>query len=237
MRIKEGMKMSKISSDGKKVRRFSKPIIIAHWTNAFAFFMLYLTGLPLYTEFFDWLYVVFGGPAGARLVHRIAGVTFVIPVLFVLLTDPKGFFHWIKQMFTWKKHDFQFFLEFPKEFFGKHANVPKQDFYNAGEKINSLLTILTAIMLIGSGFIMWFPKFFPSTMVMWAYPIHNLGFGLSAAVVVGHIYLSVGHPNSRPSMEGITKGNVDIEYAKEHHGRWYDELMEEDKQEKMKKDA
>lgn len=228
--------MSKISNNGKTIKRFSKQVIIAHWTNAAAFLMLYLSGLPMYTEFFDWMYPVFGGPAGARLVHRISGVLFIIPTLFVILTDPKSFIHWMKQIFTWKKHDFQFFLEFPKEFFGKHANVPKQDFYNAGEKVNSLLTIATALMLIISGIIMWFPQFFPQGIVYWSYPIHNIGFGLSAAVVIGHIYLSVGHPNSRPSMRGITKGDVDAEYAKAHHGRWYDEVMEEEKN-KLKKEV
>lgn len=221
--------MSKISSDGKYVKRFSKQIIIAHWMNVIAFFGLYLSALPMYTEFFDWLYPFFGGPAGARLFHRVFAVVFFIPTIFVLLTDPKGFFHWIKQILTWKKHDFQFFLEFPKEFFGKHANVPKQDFYNAGEKINSILQILTAILIMGSGLVMWFPQFFSQGIVMWAYPMHNIGLGLATAVVVGHVYLSVGHPNSRPSMRGITKGEVDINYAKAHHGRWYDEIMEEEK--------
>ncbi|WP_052343504.1 formate dehydrogenase subunit gamma [Bacillus massiliigorillae] len=227
--------MSKISSDGKYVKRFSKSVIIAHWMNAIAFFGLYISALPMYTEFFDWLYPLFGGPAGARLFHRVCAVVFFIPTIFVLLTDPKSFIYWIKQIFTWKKHDFQFFLEFPKEFFGKHANVPKQDFYNAGEKVNSLLQILMTILIMGSGLVMWFPQFFPHGVVMWAYPMHNIGLGLATAVVVGHVYLSIGHPNSRPSMRGITKGDVDIKYAKAHHGRWYDEVMEEEK--KNKKEA
>ncbi|WP_180954826.1 formate dehydrogenase subunit gamma [Bacillus sp. V3-13] len=210
----------------KMVKRFSKPVIFAHWLNAGAFFLLYLTGLPMYTEFFDWVYVVFGGPAGARLVHRIGAVLFILPVVYILFADPKSFFHWIRQILTWKSHDFKFLLQFPKEFFGGHPKVPKQDFYNAGEKLNSLLAIITTIMLIGSGFIMWFPAYFSQTVVMWAYPIHNIGLGLSIAVVVGHIYLSVGHPNSRVSLRGMTKGDVPEAYVKDHHGRWYDELKQ-----------
>ncbi|UII55811.1 cytochrome b/b6 domain-containing protein [Cytobacillus spongiae] len=214
----------------KMVKRFSKPVIIAHWLNAFAFFTLYISGLPMYTEYFDWVYSIFGGPAGARLAHRVGAVLFVIPVLFILIADPKSFFHWIKEILTWKKSDIKFFKEFPKEFFGGHADIPKQGFYNAGEKVNSFLTIITAIMLIGSGFIMWFPQFFSQGIIMWAYPIHNIGLGLSLAVVVGHIYLSVGHPNSRPAFRGITKGEVPAEYAKEHHGLWYEELEKQEKE-------
>ncbi|WP_153125557.1 formate dehydrogenase subunit gamma [Peribacillus tepidiphilus] len=216
--------MSKNNGSKKMVKRFSKPVIIAHWTNALAFFMLYVSGLPMYTEFFDWLYVLFGGPENARLVHRIFGVLFILPVIFILLVDPKSFIHWIKQIFSWKAHDFQFFKEFPKEFFGKHADIPKQDFYNAGEKLNSLLTILCTVMLVSSGLVMWFPHLFAQGVVMWAYPIHNIGLGLSMAVIVGHIYLSVGHPGSRPAMRGMLKGEVDEDFARAHHGRWMDEL-------------
>lgn len=219
----------KKENNPKMVKRFSKVIIAAHWLNALAFFMLYLTGLPLYTETFDWLYTLYGGPAGGRLLHRIAGVTFLVPTVLVIALDPKGFLHWMKQIFSWKAHDFAFFPKFVKEFFTGHADVPKQDFYNAGEKVNSLLVILTSVMLIGTGFIMWFPQFFAQGIVMWSYPIHNISFGLAAAVIVGHIYLSVGHPNSRPAMQGILKGEIPEDYAKEHHGLWHDELMEQEK--------
>ncbi len=49
---------------------------------------------------------------------------------------------------------------------------------------------------------------------------------IMVAVIIGHIYLSVGHPASRPSFMGMTKGVVPESYAKAHHGRWYDELKE-----------
>ncbi|UCZ52391.1 cytochrome b/b6 domain-containing protein [Bacillus shivajii] len=215
------------------VKRFSKWVIFAHWTNAVAFFALYITALPLYTDFFHWLYPLLGGPENARLLHRIFAVIFILPPLLVLLFDPKSLFHWVKQTLTWRKNDFKFFLAFPKEFFGGKAKIPKQGFFNAGEKLNSLLTIICAILLIGSGVVMWAPGAFSTTVVQWAYPIHNIAFGLAMAVVVGHIFLSIGHPNSKPSMKGMTKGDVSVKYAKEHHGEWYDELVKEGK---IKKD-
>ena len=235
-----GMKEESVmSSQQQTVKRFSKPVIVVHWVNAFAFFALYITGLPLYTDFFSWMYGVFGGPENLRLLHRIFAVMFIAPVFFILLTDPKSFFHWIKQAFTWRKSDFEFFAKFPKEFFGGHVkDMPKQDFYNAGEKLNSILQMLCAVMLIGSGLVLWMPHLFSTGVVQWAYPIHNIGFGLAAAVVVGHIYLSVGHPGSKASMQGMTKGDVPVKYAKEHHGKWYDELVAkgEIKEDSKKKD-
>ena len=227
--MKEARTMSNNQS-GKMVKRFNKGFIISHWVNAGAFFVLYISALPLYTEFFDWLYPVFGGPAGARLVHRIAAVFFMLPLPILILFDRQGLRNWTKNMFSWKKHDFQFFTQFAKEFFGLKAKTPKQDFFNAGEKMNSWLMVITALMLIGSGLVMWFPGNFSQTVVMWAYPIHNIGLGLSAAVAIAHIYMSVVLAN--PSLRGITKGDVDEEYAKGHHGRWYDELKKAEKEKK-----
>ncbi len=214
----------------KTIKRFNKGFIISHWVNAGAFFVLYISALPMYTEFFDWLYPVFGGPAGARLVHRIAAVAFMLPLFIMIIFDFKGFKNWMKNIFSWKKHDLKFFPQFAKEFFGLKAKVPKQDFFNAGEKLNSWLMIITTLMLIASGLVMWFPQFFPSVVLWWAYPIHNIGLGLAAAVAVGHIYMSL--VTARPSMRGIIKGDVSEEYAEDHHGRWYDELKEEEKKQK-----
>jgi formate dehydrogenase subunit gamma len=218
-----------IMSKEKMVKRFSIHFRIAHWTLACSFFMLYVSGLPMYTEFFDWLYPVFGGPAGARLAHRIMAALFTAVPFYLLIFDRKSIFHWLKQCFTWHDRDIKMILSFPKELFTGHANVPKQDFYNGGEKINSLLQIVCWTMLIVSGIVMWFPQYFSDGIITWAYPIHSIGLALAIAVVVGHIYLSIGHPNSRASLRGMTKGEVPESYAKAHHGKWYDELKEQEK--------
>ncbi|WP_102349313.1 formate dehydrogenase subunit gamma [Bacillus sp. Marseille-P3661] len=224
--------MSNKPRKDKMMKRFSKPFIIAHWLNAFAFIALYITALPMYTEFFDWLYPVLGGPANARFLHRVFAFVFMAPLVFMIIADPKALFHWIKSALTWRKHDFGFFIPFAKEFFGKHANVPKQDFYNAGEKINSLLQMVTALALIGSGIVMWNTGWFPPAVVDIAYPIHSICVGLAAAVVVGHAYMGTFAPGGKDALSGMTKGEVPEEWAKSHHGRWYDEQKQKAKQNK-----
>jgi len=226
MKKREGKIMSR-KKPTKYVRRFSTAFVIAHAVNAFSFFALYVTALPMYTEFFDWLYPVLGGPANARLLHRIFAVTFVTPTIIYLLFDRKGFFFWMKQLITWKKRDMGFFTEFVKEFFGAKAKPPKQGFFNAGEKINSMIQIVTAVLIIGSGVTMWFPEYFPRELVQFGYLLHNIGFGLAIAVVVGHIYLSILHPGSSPAFRGVIKGDVDVEFVKAHYRDWYDELVQQ----------
>ena len=57
-------------SNEKYVKRFSKFIVIAHWTNAISFIMLVLTGLPLFlgVKLPDFL----------QIVHRVFAVTFLL---------------------------------------------------------------------------------------------------------------------------------------------------------------
>lgn len=207
----------------KYIKRFSLPIRIAHWTNAISFFVLLLTGLGLYSSTFSFISVLCGGPENAQLVHRVFAIIFLLPTPFMILFNFKGFAHWTKTAFTWRENDFKYFAAFPKELFGKEANMPKQDFFNGGQKMNSLLTITCAILLVCSGLIMWFRPV-SSEGVRLAYLVHDIGVGLLVPVIIGHIYLSVGHPASRPAFMGMTKGIVPASYAEKHHGKWYDEV-------------
>ncbi len=215
--------MSNQQDPAVKVKRFSKAFVVAHAINAISFFALYITALPMYTEFFDWLYPVLGGPEMARLLHRIFAVAFITPTLIFLIFDPKGFFRWFKELVTWKKRDFEFLKETGKQLFGfkyKHVN---QSFYNAGEKINSWIQIISTIMIIASGIIMVRSGIFPKAIVQWSYFFHNVGFGLAAAVVVGHIYLAVVDKQSSPGKMGVITGKVPAWWAHSHYTDWYNE--------------
>ncbi|WML55343.1 cytochrome b/b6 domain-containing protein [Neobacillus sp. PS3-12] len=208
---------------GVKVRRFSKGFVVAHGVNAISFLALYITALPMYAHSFSWLFPVLGGPANARLLHRIFACIFVTPTIIYLIMDPKGLALWMKELITWKKRDVQFFTEFVKDLFGFKFKHVRQTFYNAGEKVNSMLQVLCALMIICSGITMWFSQYFPRAVVQWGYLFHDIGFGLAIAVVVGHVYLSVVHKNSRPGYTGVITGEVPAWWAREHHTDWYDE--------------
>ena len=49
-------------------------------------------------------------------------------------------------------------------------------------------------------------------------------------VVIGHIYLSSKNPSSKASLEGMTTGYCSEDYAKHHHGNWYEEVVAEDEE-------
>src|SRR5690554_4161754 len=114
-----------IKTNEKTVQRFNLGFRVSHWVQVISFFGLYLSGLPMYTEFFDFLFAVFGGPEMARIIHRTFAVVFILPFFILLFFDREGLKNWAKRIFTWKKNDFAFFLHFPKEFFVGSDKVPK----------------------------------------------------------------------------------------------------------------
>jgi len=222
--------MSKDVNKGEKmVFRFALGPRLAHWIYAFAFLVLFITGMPKVFSSLNFVYAIFGGPAGAHLVHRIFAVIMIATVVLSATLDWKNSWKWGRELFDWKKRDWGFIKIFPKEFFGIHAEYPKQGYLNGGTKINSILQILCFFGFTISGIFMWFPNILPYEAQAWMYPIHIISVCFSTAVIFGHIYLAALHPNAKGGLQGMVHGYVPEFYAEEHHGAWYDEVVEEDK--------
>ena len=200
--------------------RFTKTARFVHWLYVGCFAVLLMTGLLIFADFFDFLAPLFGGFAGAQLIHRIVAVIFILPAFLFMIFDSRSFFGWLKEVFTWKKEDLGFFVPFVKELLtGKVSAPPPQGFINAGEKINSMATILFTTLIILSGFIIWFPEFFPIALVQWGYAIHAMAVILATIVALVHAYLGTGLWPS--AIKGMMTGYVDEHYARSHHEAWH----------------
>lgn len=208
-----------------RVLRFSPAERWAHWTLAVSFFLLLLTGLAVLSPTFAFLAVPFGGIQGARYVHRAAAVVFaVLPLAILVFGDRRALVRWLRDITTWGKEDVEFLKGFPREFFGGHPVLPEQGRFNAGEKVNSLLTIGGGVALTVSGVVMWAPEYFPAALAQWSYPLHELAALGMAAVIIGHMYLGLLHPGSKEAINGMLGGTVSREFAKSHHAKWYREV-------------
>ncbi|OEH85206.1 formate dehydrogenase subunit gamma [Desulfuribacillus stibiiarsenatis] len=217
--------------DGK-IYRFTPTARFTHWLYVGSYAVLFLTGLLLFADTFDFLAPLFGGYEGAQLIHRIFAVVFLLPAVIFVLFDPKSFFGWLKDCFTWTMDDIKFFPAFAMELFGMHPKCPPQGFINAGEKVNSLLTITFTTLIVISGFVMWFPESFSTAVVQWSYVIHSGAMALLSAVAIVHIYLGTFNPGSKAALPGMINGYVDAEFAKGHHEKWYNEVVAAEKKKK-----
>lgn len=210
--------------DKKYVPRHEKGFIVCHWLNAFSFFMLFLTALPLYADTFHFMYDFFGAHT-LQIMHRVFAVVFIATPLLGMLIARTGFMTLAKEVFSFGKDDLEFNKKFPPELIGLHpTGIPKQSFYNGGEKMNITLQALIWLVLVISGLVIWFGNgMISKELLVWMIPLHSIAAGFGFAAALGHIYLAAAV--NHDSMRGMQQGNIHAHYANAHHGKWMDELV------------
>jgi len=101
---------------------------------------------------------------------------------------------------------------------------PPAGFANAGEKGMFWVLVFAGGAMIVSGFYLLFPNLGTERPGM---QLANVVHGVSALVccffILMHIYLAT--IGSEGALEGMLSGEVDEQYAKNHHPLWYDEVM------------
>ena len=209
--------------DKKYVPRHEKTFAMCHWLNAFAFFMLFLTALPLYSDTFSFMYKIFGDKT-LMYAHRVFGVMFIMTPIVGFILARKGYIIMLREIFSFGKKDMEFMQKFPLELMGKDPEMPPQGFYNGGEKMNIALQLALSVVLVASGLTLWLgDSFLPATITAYAIPVHSIAGAVCFAAALGHIYLAAGvNPDS---LHGMTDGTIKASYAAHHHGAWVDELV------------
>lgn len=212
---------------GQTIERFKLGSRLGHWSHAITFVFLLLTGAVFVFKGYGNLF----GTSTLKLfsdIHHFMAWPFTFLTIFILFVGArKDALKWIKDCFTWRKNDFKFIAGFPKEFFGLKSDLPKQGKFNAGEKINSLLTIFGSLVMVITGWILYFPNALPDKFFIYALPIHSTFAIILGAVMIAHAYLGLLHPNSKESIRGMIDGHVSMEFAEGHHALWVEEKQQE----------
>lgn len=219
--------LTEYKEDVERVERFNFTARLTHWGHTVTFLLCLFSGLILFLGNCDWLAAIFGGYQAAGIVHRIAAIGLTIFLVIFVVFDFKGIINWIKDLLRFGKNDIQFIMKFPLEFLGFEVKIPPQTRFNGGEKGNSVVTPTCVILLVVSGYIMWFPSYFAPGLVRVCYPIHDISMILATCMVCMHGYLGSFHPGSGESFWGMWKGTVRKEWAQHHHPIWYEETYGE----------
>ena len=221
--------------ENRYVPRHEKMFMLCHWLNAVSFMMLFLTALPLYADTFLFLYNIFGAKT-LQYAHRFFAIIFIATPIIGLLSAREGYGMMIKQAFSFGRDDLIFLLKFPFTLFGMHPDMPKQGFYNGGEKIHVALQGTVGAVLVISGAILWLGNgVIDNSIRAWMIPLHSIAAALGFAAALAHIYLAV--VQNPDSVRGMTQGSINANYAVHHHGAWVDELIAEGKVTKKEIDA
>jgi formate dehydrogenase subunit gamma len=190
-------------------RRFSRTERTLHWANAVFFVFLLATGLALYLPS---LSILIGRRQLLQTLHFWTGVAWIaVLVAIVLVGDRRGILATARELDAFDRDDVRWLA-------GRRP--APQGRFNAGQKLNSLVTAAFAVLFLVSGLLLWFGERntryrFASTIVL-----HDGLMYVSLGLLVGHLYLSVIHPATRHALRGITLGTVREDWAAAHHPKW-----------------
>jgi len=206
----------------QEVERYNKRARVLHWVHAGAFILLFLTGLVLFIPQLGFL----AEDSWTRLIHRVGAAVFVIIPLFHLLTNWKASWRSIKEAFTWSSQDMEWLRAAPAYYFlNDESAMPPQPKKNSGQKLWWLMVLVFGVMFFITGSVMWFAKTSaPPAVLQWMVFTHDVAFIATVSMFLVHIYLAVLHPLMTEAWGSMVNGKVSAEYAKAHHGKWYDEI-------------
>lgn len=211
----------------QEIERYRKPTRILHWVHLCAFIVLFLTGLILFIPQLG----ILAQDSWTRVIHRIAAVVFIVAPLLYMFLNWKASWRGIKDAFSWGADDIGWLKAAPRYYFlSDEAAMPPQEHMNTGQKMWWFLVIVFGVLFVITGLIMWFLKeSAPAALLQWMVFLHDISFIVTGCMLFVHIYLSAIHPLMRPLRTGpwasmMTRGKVSVEYAKSHHGKWYDRV-------------
>jgi formate dehydrogenase subunit gamma len=209
---------------GQKILRFKAFERFSHWLTAVSFVVLGLTGLNI--TFGKILLLPLIGPdafssvsEAAKYVHNFTSFAFVAGlILIAVIFFRDNLFEkvdadWIKQGGGFIK--------------SRHAPAGR---FNLGEKLVYWLSLAAGVAISASGFLLLFPFFGTDIADMQlAQVIHAVVAVLFIALILGHIY--IGTVGMEGAFEAMGTGEVDLNWAKDHHDRWLaQQLASKDRQ-------
>lgn len=208
----------KAGRSGQLLQRYSVADRWIHWFMAVVFLVLMLTGLVLL--YGRWVLIPWLGAEGfsatalaCKWAHNVTGPLFIVAVILM-------FFAYLREALFKFKVDMAWFLRAGGYLGGKHPSSGK---INAGQKAWYWTVVLGGIVLFVSGLALDFPNYVESRELLRdAYLVHTLAAVFVIAFFFVHIYL--GALGMEGSLEAMTRGTVDANWAKEQHDLWYEEV-------------
>jgi formate dehydrogenase subunit gamma len=198
---------------GQKILRFKAFERFSHWLTAVSFVALGLTGLNI--TFGKIVLLPLIGPdafsslsQAAKFVHNFTSFSFMAGLVLIAAIFFKDNFlervdiEWLRQGGGFIK--------------GKHAPAGR---FNLGEKLVYWLSLAAGVAVSLSGLLLLFPFYGTNIADMQlAQVAHAVVAILFVALILAHVY--IGTLGMEGAFEAMGTGEVDLNWAKEHHDLW-----------------
>ncbi len=204
---------------GRTILRFTAIERFAHWMLAVSFIVLALTGLNLLFGRQLLLPIIGEGGFGTlsawgKLGHNYLAWPFMAALVLVFLV-------WVVHNIP-TKLDAQWLAQGGGLL--KRGSHPPAKKFNAGQKLIFWSVVLGGAALSFTGVMLLFPEL-AGTQADWQWyqVIHGVVAGILTAIIIAHIY--IGSIGMEGAFDAMGKGEVDLNWAKEHHSLWVEEVQ------------
>jgi formate dehydrogenase subunit gamma len=208
-----GMVRIEAGRSGRTLVRFNALERFVHWMSAACFIVLALSGLNI--TFGKELLLPLIGPEAfaawsqwAKYAHNFVSFPFTLGVVVIFLM-------WLAGNIPTRLD-----VEWLKEGGGivGHRHPPA-DRFNAGQKMIYWIVVLGGGTVAATGYLLVFPFYATDIAGMQlAQIVHGVVSALFVAAMLGHIY--IGTIGMEGAFEGMWEGEVDVNWAKQHHSLW-----------------
>jgi formate dehydrogenase subunit gamma len=209
-------------SGDDRILRFRRSERHLHWAIAVPFMVCYVTAAILvgvynqnparpFREVFSWI-------------HRISGLCLLtLPPLTLAIhwRDLRLHLQNIKHAWVWSRDDVKWLLLAGPAALSSRVAQPDQGKFNAGEKVNFMVLMVTYPVYLVTGLAIWRLEV---PYLSWIVHLYMAVF-LATPLVAGHIFLATVNPDTRVGLSGMLSGFVDRRWARHHYRSWYEEQV------------
>lgn len=194
-----------------RILRFDRVQRAAHWANAALFGVLMVTAIPLY---FGSLFGVVLQRHVIEMIHLWSGLALPLPIV-VSLLGPWG--HQmrrdVRRVNYWTRDEIRWIMSMGK-------TLLKADKFNPGQKLNSIFIGASIVVLLATGSMLQWFRFFPVPWRTGATFVHDVFAWAVFVVILGHIVVALTH---RDSLTSIFTGGISDTWARAHAANWLKE--------------
>ncbi|MBX9595877.1 MAG: formate dehydrogenase subunit gamma [Roseomonas sp.] len=203
---------------GRTIKRFNGFERAAHWMTASSFVVLGLSGLNL--TFGRFLLLPIIGPEAftavslwGKIAHNYLAFPFTLGIVLLFLV-------WVKDNIP-NARDIAWFKAGGGLLGHGHPEAAR---FNGGQKMVFWITVLGGALVSISGYILIFPFVMTDIAGMQlAHIVHGVLSVLMVAAMIAHIY--IGSVGMEGAFDAMGSGDVDLNWAKEHHSLWVEQEM------------
>ncbi|MGH2856890.1 MAG: cytochrome b/b6 domain-containing protein [Solirubrobacteraceae bacterium] len=195
------------------MRRFTATERALHWIHAAAFFVLLGSGLVLYLPA---LSTAIGRRPLLKDIHFWTGLAWAAALVLVgaagwLFDDRRALRRTLVELDLFDRDDLRFL---------RGDLATPQGRFNAGQKVNAIVTAAFAVLFFVSGLLLWIGERNTDIRLGGTVYLHDVLMYVSVVIVAGHLYLALINRSTRHSLRGMVLGSVRADWAAAHHSKW-----------------